>query len=398
MSLSCCSSNPNVEGKVEDGGSSSCVFNWSNLPDDLKVEILSRIPDKPLIRLKCICKSLYFLISNTCAPRFSSPSPSAVFYGLIYLRGGENFLALAPDSGVVSQRLWQNLMALFASCEAEHKAEHILDCCNGLFLLASRSSNPNQYFVSNPTTSECIRIPVNPLHSDFKYSSLAFDPTVTLHYKIIRFAQVTQLLNLDVYSSETGGWVCHTIAFEPVLDLGRWIQSSVYLNGVLYRLSMAKYLVCINLGLKKHTKTNVKLKAQAFELPQKDEFNQCGSIGTSKGALLYFVKDKYRILIWTFDDSCCWVLKHSTNFHGPVWHQPLHYIFKFHRDFRKFKFYAFHPSEDQIFLGFLGRMLCYNHDTKDFYFLNYCRPLYEEYYALPCSLCGVVLNSVIESH
>ncbi|CAI9786613.1 unnamed protein product [Fraxinus pennsylvanica] len=233
MSLSCCNSNPNVEGKVEDGSSSSCVFNWSNLPDDLKVEILSQILDKPLIRLKCICKSLYFLISNTYAPRFSSPSPSAVFYGIIYLEGGENFLTLAPDSGVVFLSLWRDLTALLASCKAEHKAEHILDCCNGLFLLASRSSNPTQYFVSNPTTSECIRIHVNPLHGDFKYSSLAFDSTVALHYKIIRFARVTQLLNMDVYSSETGGWACHTITFESVLDLGCWVQSSVYLNGVL---------------------------------------------------------------------------------------------------------------------------------------------------------------------
>ncbi|XP_022868522.1 uncharacterized protein LOC111388091 [Olea europaea var. sylvestris] len=377
MSLSSFNCNPSVEGKKEDGVSSSCVFSWSNLPDDLKVEILSRIPDKPLIRLKCVCKSLYFLISNACAPRFSSPSPSAVFYGLIYSRVGENSLTLAPDSkyGTVAR---------------------------GLFLLASRSSNPTQYFVCNPTTSECIRIPVNPLHGDFKYSSLAFDPTVTLHHKIIRFARVTQILNLDVYSSETGGWACHTIDFEPVLDLGRWVQSSVYLNGVLYRLSMAKYLVCINLGLKEHTKTNVKLKAQAFELPQKDEFDQCGSIGTSKGALLYFIKDNYRILIWTFDDSCCWVLKHITNFHGSVWHRPLHNILKFYPDFRKFKFYAFHPNEDQIFLGLLCVILFYNHNTKDFYFLyllSCCDVgISKEYYVLPCSRSGVVLNSVIKSH
>ncbi|KAL2482207.1 putative F-box protein [Forsythia ovata] len=179
----------------------------------------------------------------------------------------------------------------------------MLDCCNGLFLLASRSSNLIQYYVTNPTTSECITIPVNPLHGNFEYASLAFDPTVTLHYKIIRFARINPSLILDVLPSETGDWACHTIALEPMLDLGLWIQTSVYLNGVLYRLSVAKYLVCINLKLKEHTKTNVILKARAIELPHKDKFDRSGSIGTSRGALLYFNNENDRILIWMFDDD-----------------------------------------------------------------------------------------------
>ncbi|KAL2464997.1 Protein kinase domain-containing protein [Abeliophyllum distichum] len=79
--------------------------------------------------------------------------------------------AQAASFGDVADQLSRNLTAF------EHNPEDILDCCNGLFLLASRSSNPTQYYVTNPTTSECITIPVNPLHDNFEYALLAFDPT-----------------------------------------------------------------------------------------------------------------------------------------------------------------------------------------------------------------------------
>ncbi|KAL2464949.1 F-box protein [Abeliophyllum distichum] len=371
------------------------VSDWSNLPDELKVDILCRMPDKNLIRLKCVCKSWYFFISNSCAPRFSSPSPSAVFCGLIYLRrslqSGKTSLTLSPQAtslGDVANQLSRNLTAF------EHNPEDILDCCNGLFLLASRSSNPTQYYVTNPTISECITIPVNPLHGNFEYASLAFDPTVTLHYKIIRFSRINPSLNLDVFSSETGDWACHAIALEPMLDLGRWNQTSVYLNGVLYRLSVAKYMVCINLKLKEHIKTNVNLKAQTIELPQKDKFDRSGSIGTSRGALLYLNNDNYRIKIWMFDDSCRWVLKHRTNF-------P-HVVFTACGDFSLLKFYAFHPNKDEIFVGISQLMITYDLNANKVYFFNKLRHdeviLCDKYYILPYSRCGVVLNSVIKSH
>lgn len=54
---------------------------WSKLSDDLKVEILCRLPEKPLIAFKRVAKNWYFLISYTCVPRLSPPSPSAPICG-----------------------------------------------------------------------------------------------------------------------------------------------------------------------------------------------------------------------------------------------------------------------------------------------------------------------------
>ncbi|MFS8027560.1 putative F-box domain-containing protein [Helianthus anomalus] len=98
------------------------------------------------------------------------------------------------------------------------------------------SLESRKYFVFNPTTKQFAVIPS--LHGGLKarqsilHIGLAFHPTDCVHYKLVCIHQVKDLLQVQIYSSDTGKWnIC------PVTFHSSWLffqQQRVYWNGAFY--------------------------------------------------------------------------------------------------------------------------------------------------------------------
>ncbi|CAL5406112.1 unnamed protein product [Camellia sinensis] len=224
-------------------------WDWSSkLPDELTIEILCRLPEKPRIQFKSVDVPCYMF---------------QLLYGIWSIRSLEN----PPDRGRFVEP-YSKLLPF------QPTGRDVLDCCNGLLLILRRSSVP-------PSS---VAIPVNPNHLDPIYAVLAFNPVIesppppnntnTNNYKIVRFsrpagtasASVTQQLELNVFSSVTSKWVNHLVPLQPELEPEfygfKWVCKSVYLDGVLYMLSYAMYLLCLDLNVDNLNPQAVKLPGQ----------------------------------------------------------------------------------------------------------------------------------------
>ncbi|CAL5406109.1 unnamed protein product [Camellia sinensis] len=395
----------------------NCCCDWSSkLPDELTVEILCRLPEKPLIQFKSVSKAWYLLISDVCVPRISSSAPlSGFLFRLIPLLPFSDFLMEYVPSDCRRTLLDRGRFVESYSklLPFQPTARDVLDCCNGLLLILHRSSVPpsvpSQYYVCNPATKQCVAIPVNPNHLDPKYAVLAFNPvespqnnTNNNNYKIVRLASsastasVTHPPELDVFSSVTGKWVNHPVPLQPEPELYgfKWLYKSVYLDGVLYMLSYSRYLLCFDLNADN-------LNPRAVKLPNKGKALGVGFIGMSKDCFYYSNHVENAILVWSLDHDRSldhdhhWILKHSICIDDLV---------RFHhgRILDRYRLSpllvpcALHPTSEVIFIAIPRLIFSYNLKTNQFnvfYILQENRNLIDDgCFFFPYSRCLVVLN------
>lgn len=370
MSLNCCCGS--CYGNVE----RPCCFDWSKLPDDLTVQILCQLPEKPLIQFKCVSKAWYFLITNVCVPRISAVTPLS---GFLF-----RFTELSPDFTYMMDYapLDNNCGKGFVESYStllpfSFKGNDVLNYCNGLLLVVNRSSIPVEYYVCNPATKQCVPIPVSSTHLESLYAALAFNPLKSTNYKIVRLARSASIASvahppeLDVFSSVSGKWVKHLVLLEPELYGFHWITHSVYLDGVLYMLSFAMYLLCFDLKADN-------LNAKAIKLPDfvgtgkyPDEMRNigCSFFGVAKECLYFADRIGSAVLVWSLEQRCCkagrWILKHNICIDdlAPPSHCEL-----FNRPYPMLRLvpYALHPTSDVIFLGIPSTIYSYHLKTNQF--------------------------------
>ncbi|XP_059663954.1 uncharacterized protein LOC132309684 [Cornus florida] len=227
------------------------------------------------------------------------------------------------------------------------------DCCNGLLLFGpSPSVRPAEYYVCNPATKQCVAIPTNPTHLEPMFAALAFNPTESLNYKIVRFAQtalsasISNPLKLDIFSSDTGKWVTHVVPLDPAVYGLKWIKHCVYFNGVLYMLSWASYLIAFDINIK----TGGNISGRAIELPEKGRFDYRGSIGISKDCFYYSNHDGSEWCIWSLDHGEKWNLRHKIPFqHFAVARHPVGKLLYQNR--LGTRPCGFHPTSEIIFIA-----------------------------------------------
>jgi hypothetical protein len=234
----------------------------TNLPDDLVVEILSRLPVRPLRRCKCVSRAWRDLISHSHHRRRLAQTVSGFFYHLHvdascppivpYWR----FTASSPPphpQGSPPPAAVDHAFAFLPSTSYATTDTELLDSCNGLLLLrccrASSSSSlslqpkpaPSSYAVCNPATGKWVEVP-EPIYaegtfglsSDYlqgkrqtRLAALAFDPAVSsTRFHVLQLVEKDcfsfPLLSqnrfvveaVEIYSSETKSWV--------VCDCSEW--------------------------------------------------------------------------------------------------------------------------------------------------------------------------------
>ncbi|XP_038718416.1 F-box protein At5g07610-like isoform X2 [Tripterygium wilfordii] len=375
------------------------------LPDDVLVEILCRLPERSLIRLKCVSNSWHNLINNVCIPKLSATAPVCGFVVHSSMVEGRytNELVYAtltspPDAVAIAEaeEFVQSYEALLPFIPAPRD---FLDCCNGLLLFLRgcdcwESRAPGctvylQYYVCNPATKQCVEIPGFVGEYSKSYTCLAFNPSKSPHYKVVRMVYIRckhgdcycEVLKLNIFSSDTGKWITLEMPAKASVRIRvsnkynhenekyyhgygirkySWITRVIYLDGVLYKLSTEKLLLCFDLN---------EMNVREIELPERGT-SDMGIIGASRGRLYYASHDGTKVLIWLLEDHSLklgspWIMK-PILCNNPSIEDPMLQLLYLIHEYCPFGFgpYAWHPTSEVLFLGDCHVIFSYHLESK----------------------------------
>nr|XP_020190832.1 putative F-box protein At3g10240 [Aegilops tauschii subsp. strangulata] len=156
----------------------------SDLPDDLLVEILSRLPYKSTRCCKCVSTRWRDLISHPDHRKKLSQSTLAGFFFETW------------DTKKVSRRYqsvsgnWHPPINSSLSFLPRCEKLRILDCCNGLLLCKCWQDTDRKildYVVCNPATEKWVVVPATNWSSQLYKARLGFDPVVSSHFHVFEF-------------------------------------------------------------------------------------------------------------------------------------------------------------------------------------------------------------------
>ncbi|KAM0924201.1 hypothetical protein ACQ4PT_005024 [Festuca glaucescens] len=183
----------------------------SLLPEDLVVEILSRVPYDSLCRFKCVSTSWLVLCSDPDIRNKSPQTLSGFFYRRYSARHHSSYLQQFTNvSGRGRPMIDPSLP--FLPTREEIK---IVDYCNGLLLCQYTSlQHDYEYIVCNvPTTEKWTELPNTESMDYVNTMALGFDPAVSSHFRVFLLARDLILdqhpymyhgTRVEIYSSETG--------------------------------------------------------------------------------------------------------------------------------------------------------------------------------------------------
>ncbi|KAL6641800.1 hypothetical protein ACP70R_019981 [Stipagrostis hirtigluma subsp. patula] len=297
----------------------------ADLPDDLIVEILARLPAKSLRRFTCVCRSWRALIADPAhrARLAQTLSGFFVFYRPFAAdaRPSWGFIGLSPAPSPADTAL----SFLPASCG---EVVRLLDSCNGLLLLLCSHApwsplepRPCHYVVCNPATGEWVALPPpshapgqlgDPAREENKRTwsaALGFDPAVsTSHFHVFQLLEGELMTEYDmeaveIYSSETRRWVLSSSSDRYPL----FGDHMVYLNGALHLTAIGDEVVTVD--------TNGEPWKVKHVRRRNHDLHENNFIGHSQGRLIYmddtYPDDSLSIYVLENDGSGEWILKHN---------------------------------------------------------------------------------------
>ncbi|XP_047092863.1 F-box protein At1g47340-like [Lolium rigidum] len=285
------------------------------LPDDLVVEILSRLPLKSFCRFKCVCKSWLSFSSDLHYRQKLPRNP----IGLLYQKrehGTSIHLAGLPSG----DRDIDTTLS-FVPC---HKFPlELKDCSNGLILCyhggIMYSEGISDPIVCNPATQEWMEIPYAEPGTALNEINLklCFDPLWSQHFYVFKFESSPSpdpdhgtSTEVKVFFSEDSTW--STCLWET--DDAFW-GDSLFVNGVLYVGHLWGH--CLLALEAPGTRTQL-LNDRTIQLPgipyATDQKFYCydGCLCQSSGVLCYAQQelDGCMLRIWSLEGADRWVVKH----------------------------------------------------------------------------------------
>ncbi|CAN6339855.1 unnamed protein product [Urochloa humidicola] len=342
---------------MADGGQSPAPI--YHLPDDLLVEILSRLPAKSLCRFKLVSRSWRTLIADPHHRRRFAQTLSGIFFSRQCDRTPWGFTPLTtPTPHALGDGALANSAAPISFLPSTCKGIELLDSCNGLLLLrcseiegshgeAALSSPdpppPAFYVVCNPATEEWVALPqpsLEPGYDDFSekwevirtyYAALVFDPSVSSHYHVLQileeqFQTVFVVEAVEIYSSETGSWVLRESGWERLTAIH---GHNIYFNGFQHFITLYGQSVAM-----------VDAKGQVWREIKFPCSEYTGFLGHSQGCLLYVdsVEQDGAWAVYALEDHGReeWTFKHRIDMFtlfGPAelrW--PMFSVVTFHPD------------------------------------------------------------------
>ncbi|KAL5698825.1 hypothetical protein ACHQM5_029811 [Ranunculus cassubicifolius] len=320
-----------------------------DLPDDVLVEILCKLPIKDLNSCKYISKLWNFLISRVCVPIIlaSNPVYSLIFPVVSEENGEWSFTDIRSSNDHRTREISLRESDLdIASLPFHPSPDAFRDCCNGLLLYFDMASK--HYFLCNPYTHQIINIPNPPGKVIYLKTALIFDS----HYKIVNMGGSQPKLN--IFSLVTRQWSVHNLGPYFSYDGQTWDTRFIFLDGSIYKLSVARYVLKIDL--------NNPADCREITIPETRPFINVGCLGVSQGDLHYgWDNIFFEMMVWTLKtgSSDCpdeWILKYSISFE----------YFKHHPTMSKNnpRILAFHPTTEKVIIGNCLGLFFYEPNTR----------------------------------
>ncbi|KAJ3704333.1 hypothetical protein LUZ61_008038 [Rhynchospora tenuis] len=313
-----------------------------SLPDDVVLEILSRLPPKAFFRSKCV--STTWLALSSPASRLNKLLQPTLLGFFFQTRKEIGFTNISDGGGdgdgvaVVDGTL---------RYLPHHDRYEILGCCNGLLLVECLDRGPciaTTTYVYNPATLRhtVIELPplVEPKLTDELYCtlfSLAFDPRDRLQFHVVCFWHS---------HDEEGG--CTNVFFTFSSHSGKWqlggtlkcalkitqYSNGTFLDGRLHRVTQGHEIMSVD-------PINNTCLVTKFDSPGLTDNINFSEIGQSHGLLHFmFGNQSRRISIWVSEncDLQKWTFKHQLSL------DEMHFNYV-HGSFQDIKL---HPDKDAL--------------------------------------------------
>jgi len=203
----------------------------AGLPDDLLVEILSRLPINEIHRCKCVSKGWRDLIAD---PLHHKKLPQTL-HGFFPSYVGElgSFINLSGGSASTFDPSFAFLKKLPGIHNIWLRAS-----CNGLLLFRhSTRLRELGYIVFNPATEQWAAVPSEHTLADrpirFSHTCFVFNPAVSPYFHLVIIsARGVSLATVQFYSSETGVWRHTQIDWAEEVELRRqWNKRDPQIRG-----------------------------------------------------------------------------------------------------------------------------------------------------------------------
>ncbi|XP_077216357.1 F-box protein At5g07610-like isoform X2 [Tasmannia lanceolata] len=324
-----------------------------DLSDDVLIEIISRLPNKSILRFQCVSKGFCALIFQVfLSPGRKTPLPMS---GLFYERG-----SLARVPGTCFPTIDPTLSFL-----PSHSTCRVIHSCNGLLLC--RDDFQTQLYVCSPITKQFVSLPHLPKFHSTHAIALSFDPSQSRHYRVFHLFRPSPMedrFELMIFYSEMGNW--RKTKFMELVPIYGLLGRPVFLNGGLYILNNYNQVLCFD------------FKGEHFrviKLPEIGAKWYFGCLGVSQGCLNYAENTDSELRIWVLKDCSTdnWVLKHDVCIKSLQEQQPesLRLLVAQQSSCynilsaRIFEPLALHPDLDVVFLqGVQNQILSYHLNSR----------------------------------
>ncbi|KAL4619413.1 hypothetical protein ACB092_06G077700 [Castanea dentata] len=202
----------------------------SNLPRELIVDILSRLPVKSLCRFKCVSKPWRTLISR---PDFVKTHLRRAQFKRLILASNDSLYSIEHETSFENDVV---AVAIdYFPLDQNHQSYPIemIGSCNGLLCLKPQ---PNTFFVFNPATHESARIPDAPTPYGFDHAILAhgfgYAPSID-DYKLVKAVNAPLVA---VFSLKTSAWkLVEGFHYKKPTELWEGpLPCGTHLNGALH--------------------------------------------------------------------------------------------------------------------------------------------------------------------
>ncbi|KAF7081887.1 hypothetical protein CFC21_085793 [Triticum aestivum] len=212
------------------------------LPDNLVVEILSRLPFKSFCRFKCVCKSWLAFSSNPNYHENLPKIPTGLFGQYQDLNKKATKLIGQP------RKVEQIDGAL--SFLPQYPQLELVDCCNGLVLCMRRSMDWSNrkiiyhFIVCNPATQEWTKLPDTRPYQEHGIcqAMLVFNPSCSRQFYVLNFKRdpsTSFLSGLEVFSSNLSTWLVHDAWWNSGMPTVIGYRH-LFIDGSLYLFSLRR--------------------------------------------------------------------------------------------------------------------------------------------------------------
>ncbi|XP_064975040.1 putative F-box only protein 9 [Musa acuminata AAA Group] len=324
-----------------------------SLPDDLLVQILSRLPVKSTLRFRCVSKEWLALLSDRgpYSIRYLCPTMCGFFYRRSHLAGSWQYAAIHPfkDHRFDLHKLISHL--------PDHRNLNLLDSCHGLLLLGCREDRSyKSMIVCNPFRNDEINwvtIHMNtavkqlPLQRKFISAKLV-SHRASRSFKCLLFFEDYRLNELDaesnfwctvLYSNRGQSHHIYQIPrhVPPPFDLYDIAFDNNYLKGCIIQEDKKDHLISSALNERRNGRVR-------------------SLVGVSRGLAHFAFCDEHELHIWILereDGKRVWKPKHNCSCQPLIkQHKESHRHHKHEGNERVYSILplGFHPDLDIIFL------------------------------------------------